>query len=159
MALVLTKMPTANAGMLIRKPALEVYEAFIDPKITTKFWFTRSTGQLEVGTRLRWDWEMYGVSSTIEVKLLDPGKHILLEGGIDSQPSTVEWVFTPHTTKATYVKITNYGFTGDGDSVCAQVKGSEAGFSLVLAGLKAYLEYGINLNLIADRFPERMVGT
>jgi hypothetical protein len=33
----LTREPIAKAGMLIRKPAAEVYE---DPNITTKFWFT-----------------------------------------------------------------------------------------------------------------------
>jgi|MudIll2142460700_1097286.scaffolds.fasta_scaffold1296355_1 hypothetical protein len=31
---------------------------------------------------------------------------------------------------------------------------SENGFSLVLASLKAYLEFGIELNLIADRHPD-----
>lgn len=28
--------------MLIRKPAELVYEALVDPTITTRFWFTRS---------------------------------------------------------------------------------------------------------------------
>jgi hypothetical protein len=31
---------------------------------------------------------------------------------------------------------------------------SEDGFSLVLASLKAYLELGVELNLIADRHPD-----
>jgi len=35
--------------------------------------------------------------------------------------------------------------------------GSAAGFELVLAGLKAYLEHGIELNLIADRFSDLLV--
>jgi uncharacterized protein YndB with AHSA1/START domain len=45
----ITKIPTANAGMLIRKSADVVYEAFVNPTITTKFWFTKSGGRLEVG--------------------------------------------------------------------------------------------------------------
>ncbi len=33
---------TAKTEMLIRKPIQEVFEAFINPEITTKFWFTHS---------------------------------------------------------------------------------------------------------------------
>ncbi len=35
--------------------------------------------------------------------------------------------------------------------------GSTAGFTMVLAGLKAWLEHNINLNLIADRFADALV--
>ena len=38
----LSKVPIAKAEMLIRKPVAEVFEAFINPEITTKFWFTKS---------------------------------------------------------------------------------------------------------------------
>jgi hypothetical protein len=33
------------------------------------------------------------------------------------------------------------------------VRDSTEGFTIVLAGLKAWLEFGIRLNLVADRFP------
>lgn len=33
--------------MLIRKPVKEVFEAIINPEITTKFWFTGSNGRLD----------------------------------------------------------------------------------------------------------------
>jgi uncharacterized protein YndB with AHSA1/START domain len=45
----LTRTPVAKAEMLIRKPVAEVFEAFIDPAITTKFWFTKGSGRLEPG--------------------------------------------------------------------------------------------------------------
>ena len=157
MPLQLTKIPNARAGMLIRKPADEVYEAFVDPHITTRFWFTKSSGRLEVGKRLRWEWEMYGASTTLEVKMLEPGKSILIEWGLEDRATSVEWTFTPRGNNTTFVDITNYGFTGDGDTVVDQAMDSSAGFGLVLAGLKAYLEYGIILNLITDRFPDQVV--
>jgi uncharacterized protein YndB with AHSA1/START domain len=37
------KTPTAveaGAGMLIRKPVAEVFEAIVDPAITSRFWFS-----------------------------------------------------------------------------------------------------------------------
>ena len=40
----LTRVPIAETGMLIRKPVAEVFEAIVNPEITTKFWFTRSSG-------------------------------------------------------------------------------------------------------------------
>jgi hypothetical protein len=66
----------------------------------------------------------------------------------------VEWLFTPHTDDTTFVSITESGFSGDGDSLVQQVTASTQGFTLVLAGLKALLEYDIRLNLVADRYPK-----
>ena len=87
----LRQVPAAKTGMLIRRPAADVFEAFVNPDITTKFWFTRSSGRLEAG---------------------------------------------------------------NGDELVTQVTNSTQGFSLLLAGLRAFLEHGIRLNLVADRFPK-----
>jgi hypothetical protein len=40
----LTQAPVAKAEMLIRKRMAEVFAAFVDPEITTGFWFTKSSG-------------------------------------------------------------------------------------------------------------------
>jgi uncharacterized protein YndB with AHSA1/START domain len=157
MDLHMTTIPVGTAGMLIRKPANEVYEAFVNPAITTKFWFTRSSGKLEAGKYIRWDWEMYGVSTMVDVKELVAGKRILVVWDIEKDPTRVEWNFSAITPDTTYVSITNSGFIGDGDKVVEQAIGSSAGFELVLAGLKAWLEHGIKLNLIEDRHPDNLM--
>jgi uncharacterized protein YndB with AHSA1/START domain len=54
-ALHLTHIPTVNVGMLIRRPPDEVFQAFVDPAITTKFWFTKSSGTMTPGAVLQWD--------------------------------------------------------------------------------------------------------
>ena len=41
----LTHIPAMKTGILIRRPAAEVFEAFVNPEITTQFWFTRSSEQ------------------------------------------------------------------------------------------------------------------
>lgn len=46
----LAAAPIAKAEMLIRKPAAEVFAAFVDPAITANFWFTKGSGRLEPGT-------------------------------------------------------------------------------------------------------------
>lgn len=45
----LTRVPDMKTGMLIRKPSAEVFNALVDPAITTKIWFTKSSGKLEAG--------------------------------------------------------------------------------------------------------------
>ena len=150
----LTKVPIAKAEMLIRKPAAEVFAAFVDPEITKRFWFTRSTGRLEVGKHLTWTWEMYNHSVSVEVKAIELNKRILIDWGNYGEMTTVEWVFTPHEQNSTYVTITNSGFKGDGDKIVSDALDSKGGFTWVLAGLKALLEHNIELNAIADAFPE-----
>jgi uncharacterized protein YndB with AHSA1/START domain len=150
----LTQVPVTSTGMLIRKTVAEVYEAFVNPNITTKFWFTKSSERLVAGKQVQWDWEMYGISVPVTVKVIEPNNRILIEWPGYSGLTTVEWTFSPQQDGATFVNITESGFTGDGDELVKQVTGSTQGFSLVLAGLKALLEHNISLNLVADRYPK-----
>lgn len=48
----LTQVPVTRTGMLIRKPAADVFQAFVDPAITTKFWFTHGSGRIETGKQV-----------------------------------------------------------------------------------------------------------
>jgi uncharacterized protein YndB with AHSA1/START domain len=150
----LTEVPVVKTGMLIRKPVADVFEAFVNPDITTRFWFTKGSGRLEAGKQVQWDWEMYGISIPVTVKAVEPGKRILIEWPGQSGPTTVEWLFTSLEDGSTFVSITNSGLAGDGDELVRQAADSTQGFTLVLAGLKALLEHGVRLNLVADRYPK-----
>lgn len=149
----LTEVPVAKTAMLIRKPAAEVFEAFIDPAITTKFWFTKSSGRLEVGRQVRWDWEMYDSSIQVTAKVIEPHRRLVIEWPGYSGTTTVEWLFVPQKSGGTFVGITESGFTGSGDDLVKYVTNSSQGFTWTLAGLKALLEHNVQLNLVADRFP------
>jgi uncharacterized protein YndB with AHSA1/START domain len=149
----LTQAPVATAEMLIRRPPSEVFQAFIDPTITRRFWFTKSTGHLEPGKHVTWTWEMYDVSIDVDVKEIE-NLRIIIEWGNYGAMTTVEWRFEPYEENSTYVTITNSGFQGDGDKVVRDALDSKGGFTWVLAGLKALLEHGIELNAIADAFPK-----
>ena len=150
----LTQVPVSKTGMLIRKPVAEVFEAFVDPEVTTKFWFTKSSGRLEAGKQVQWEWEIYNISIPVTAKVIEHDKRILIEWPGYSGPTTVEWIFAPYEDGGTFVSITEAGFTGDGDELVKQVTGSTQGFTLVLAGLKALLEHNVRLNLVADRYPK-----
>jgi len=147
--------PIAETGILIRKPIAEVFDAIVDPEKITKFWFTKSSGRIEEGKTVQWDWEMYNVHAHVKALTVEANKKIVMDWGSDAAGYTrIEWVFTPYENDYTFLNVTNSGFKGTGDEVVKQALGSTGGFTWVLAGLKAYLEYGIQLNLVADRFPK-----
>lgn len=144
--------PVVKTQMLIRKPVKNAFEAFINPAITTKFWFTKSTGKLEADKEVRWDWEIYGVSAHVQVKAIEPQRRILIEW--NDPPVPVEWLFTARSDGTTLLSISTWGFHGSDDEIVKQALDSMGGFSFVLAALKALLEHNVALNLVADHYPD-----
>jgi uncharacterized protein YndB with AHSA1/START domain len=147
--------PVATAGMLIRRPAAEVFEAFADPAVTTRFWFTDATGRLDPGATVTWTWAMYGASTEAVVKAIEPGRRILIIWDNRSTPTEVEWLFEARG-EHTWVTVENRGFTDDAEGV-ARALDSTGGFALVLAGAKVWLEHGIQPGFVADRHPDHHV--
>jgi len=145
------KIPAVEAQMMIRKPVALVFQAFIDPQVTSKFWFTKSSGQLETGKKVTWEWEMYNAATDVHVKDIVPEKKISIEW--DEPATTVDFEFTALGENTTYVLIRNYGFSQTGNDLIEAVINNTGGFTTVLDGLKAYLEHGIELNLVKDKFP------
>lgn len=86
--------------MLVRRPVSDVFEAIVDPAITSHFWFSNGSGR--------------------------------------------------------FVEVEETGWTGTGDELLKFVCESTGGFTWTLAGMKAYLEHGLELDLVADRFPKNL---
>ena len=141
----------SEAKMLIRKPSSEVFEAMVNPEITKNFWFTKSSGKLEVNKSVTWEWEMYQVSAVVNVIAIVKNEKIKFEW--NNPARTVEFQFESMSDNSTYVSVKEYGYTETGDELLAIIRDSTGGFTTVLDGMKAFLEHGINLNLIADKFP------
>ena len=149
--------PVVRAQMLIRRPAAEVFEALVDPAVTSRFWFSKGSARLEAGKRVRWEWEMYGASAEVEVKAVEENRRILIEWNGPDHPTPVEWTLEPRGEDRTFVTVRNWGFHGDADAVVAAALDSAGGFTFLLAGLKAFLEHGVELNLVEDHAPDALV--
>jgi uncharacterized protein YndB with AHSA1/START domain len=149
-----SRIPITETGMLIRKPAADVFEALVNPEITTQFWFTRSSGRLVAGQPVRWEWEMYNVSIQVTPTVIEPNRRIVIEWTGYSGITVVEWTLVSLKDATTFVKVTESGFTGNGDQLVKYVADSTQGFALMLAGLKAFLEHEVRLNLVGDRYPK-----
>ena len=150
----LTQIPSVEVGMLVRRPPADVFQALVDPDITTRFWFTKSNGKVVSGASLQWDWEMYGVSAKVSVKDVDENRRIVFDWGDYEETTTVEFRFVPLGDDATYLHVTETGLSGDGDALVARVAGSTGGFTIALCALKALLEHDVVLTVVRDRFPK-----
>ena len=137
--------------MLIWKPVAEVFQAFIDPAITTNFWFSKSSGKLEAGKTITWEWEMHNSSALINVEEIIENNLVKIDWG-DPIPK-VEISFKSYGDHATLVVIKNYSEELTVGTLTHDIIDSTSNFTSVLAGLKAYLEHNIKLNLIEDKFP------
>jgi uncharacterized protein YndB with AHSA1/START domain len=148
-------MPKVEVSTLIRRPPAEAFAAFVDPAVTTRFWFTKSSGPLAPGATVRWEWEMYGVADTVLVKEFEaPERFVLAMGG--GEGLTVEFRFTPRE-EGTVVAVTESGFSGTADEALAYVAGSTGGYTTALCAAKALLEHGIELGAVRDKFPDNWV--
>jgi uncharacterized protein YndB with AHSA1/START domain len=144
--------------MLIRRSPNDVFEALADPSITTRFWYTKSTGRMAEGAELTWEWEMYGASARVQVREIQASQCIRFcwDTYSPSHLTTVEFRFLPYENDTTYLRITETGFTGDADTQVNQALDSTAGFTFLLSSLKASLEHDITLRVTMDAHPPRL---
>jgi len=147
-------MLSAKTEMLIRRPVEQVFDAFMDPAVTSKFWFSRGSARLALGKAVQWDWEMYGFSTSATATAVEPNRRIVVEWTGGGSTTTIEWTFRARPDGTTYVTIANYGFAGGTEEAAKQAIASTEGFTFVLAGAKAWLEHGLQLNLVRDKFPD-----
>jgi uncharacterized protein YndB with AHSA1/START domain len=150
----LTEVPSVRVGMLIHAEPARVFEAIVDPRITSKVWYTKSTGRMVEGAALRWTWEMYGVSSDVQVQEVEPERRVRFtwSGYRPENPSTVEFLLTAFE-ESTYLTITETGFTGTPDELVRFAVDSTGGFTFLISALKALLEHDIALSLVGDAHP------
>lgn len=153
----LAPQPAAKASMLIRKPVSAVFEAFIDPDITSQFWFSRGSGRLDSGKPVTWYWDDYNVSAEVSAHAIIKDKLIFFTWpGPGDVITTVELAFSPRGNDATFVSVEEKGWSAGDRKVVELVVGQTEGWTLVLSGLKAWLEYGIRLNVVADHNPDAL---
>ena len=149
--------PVAEAHLLVRRPVAEVFEALVDPAITSRFWFSKGSGRLDANQHVRWEWEMYGASADVVVVAVVPNERILVTWGGADHRTSVEWTFAPMGDDRTLVTVKNWGFSGDDDARVAAALDAKGGFTLHLAGLKVFLEHGIEPRFVIDHHPAAVV--
>ena len=71
----------SETQMLMRRSVNIVFNAFVDPLITTKFWFSQSSGYLEKGAMVDWTWDKYQITHSTHVLQVVENELICIEWG------------------------------------------------------------------------------
>lgn len=143
-------------SLAIKKSVSDVFQAFINPEHTTKFWFSASTGKLVPGEKVTWKWDWYDVSVEVDVVEIIDNEKIYFKWTGGNKTTHVDFTFHTINTDLTFLVITQFGFSGTEDELIKTLLDANGGFTLVAAGAKAYLEHGIQINLIEDKFPSEV---
>jgi uncharacterized protein YndB with AHSA1/START domain len=139
---------TASSEQLVRKPAREVFAAFVEPWLLVQFWLATASGPLELGRKVHWEFMVQGAADDIEVLALEPDRRIRVRW---SDGTETEWTFTAYGDDETIVRIEQSGFTGEPHEIAAAALEATQGYAIVLCGLKVLLEGERSVRLVADK--------
>ena len=132
---------TAKASLQIQKPVEEVFEAVVDPQKITGYFITESSGRMEAGKELQWEFGDF--PGKFPVKVLEV-KIDRLVSFVWDEDTVVNISFEGQRDGTTVVHITE-GEKELSEGNLSWLIGNTFGWGNFLDCLKAYLEYGINL--------------
>ena len=148
-------MPTvARATMLIRSPALLVFNAFVQPALLKKFWLKQASGTLGAGAKVDWEFRVPGATETVEVTRFVEGEQISF---VFSDGKTVAIRFHAKGRSSTAVEVQVKGFKGR--KAVSEAVSTTEGFAIVLCDLKSLLETGKSGGMVRDKATLIAAGT
>ncbi len=133
----------------IRKPVAEVFDAVVDPKKLTGYFISASSGPLAPGQTVMWKFSEVADEFPVVVHEIVKNERITFDwpaadGGRAASATHVEMVFKPIDAANTMVQITESGWAESPAGIKSS-QGNAGGRMHMMACLKGYLEYGINL--------------
>jgi len=141
--------PVVDVDLLIRKPSIEVYQAFAEPDRIRRFWLASSSGRLVSGATVSWQFKVAAARTDVLVIEAAPGALLDLRWD-DGQPLRLTFDDRGGASTLVGVHLTDF----PGDNPAADAIEATSGFTLVLASLKMWLEHGIEGDLMYDKFPD-----
>lgn len=131
--------------MRIRKPASEVFEAFVDPAKIGRFWFSSSSARWEPGKTITLRYDEYGAQGDIRIEDIEANRKIVFRWGSEGEGHAVTIALEPANDGGTIVAVNEEGFEANGEEGIRSMLDNKEGWVYMLACLKGYLEYGADL--------------
>jgi uncharacterized protein YndB with AHSA1/START domain len=130
----------------IRKPAAEIFDAVVDSKKLTAYFVQTASGPLTPGASVMWKFAEVPQEIPVVVREVVKDERIVFEwpAATGEGNTRVEMAFKPLDPKNTMVQITESGWASDEAGLAAS-HGNAGGWMHMMACLKAWLEYGVNL--------------
>lgn len=127
----------------ILKPVNEVFDAVVDPKKMSNYFISNASGPIKPG-KVEWEFADVNAKVSIEVLEVEEDRRIVLESSALGPLLRTSIQFAPDGPNASTVTVTESSFPLTEDGVRLAL-GQNAGWTHTLCGLKAYLQFGINL--------------
>jgi uncharacterized protein YndB with AHSA1/START domain len=128
----------------IRKQSAEVFAAVVDPQTLTGYFVHSASGPLAEGATVMWSFAEAPNPFPVTVIEVIENERIVFEWPAADYNTRVEMTFAPLDGDATMVRVAESGWRDD-EKGRELSYGNAGGWMHMLACLKAYLEYGINL--------------
>jgi uncharacterized protein YndB with AHSA1/START domain len=130
----------------IRKPVAEVFDGVVNPKKLSGYFVQRASGPLVAGATVRWKFPEFPDEFDVVVREVVKDERIVFTwpAAHGDYQTRVEMAFKPLDDGSTMVQIGESGWKDD-EKGRESAYGNAGGWMHMLACLKAYLEYGINL--------------
>jgi uncharacterized protein YndB with AHSA1/START domain len=133
-----------KTAIQILKPVNEVFEAIVDPIKMSNYFISKSSGRMETGKQIMWQFPEFELEFPIRVGKITKDKYISYFWDLEGSELFVEMTLTSKGAGSTLVTVNEKGRNND-EAGIKWLKGNTEGWANFLASLKAYLEYGINL--------------
>ncbi len=134
-----------RTSLKIQKPLREVFEAIVDPVKMSNYFISKSTGRIEEGKTLTWQFPEFEMQFPVRVDKVERDKYIswFWSNPADKVETKVEMTLKPMR-DGVFVTVTEKSRDNDEGGI-KWLAGNAAGWANFLACLKAWLEYGVNL--------------
>jgi uncharacterized protein YndB with AHSA1/START domain len=136
----------AHVEMLIRSPALTVFDAFAQPRWLKKYWLQSASAPLSAGATVEWAFKVPGATETVHVTDFTPGERLSFRW---SDGKVVSIVLQQRGRSATVVDVQVSGFKGR--KATSEAISATEGFAVVLCDLKCLLETGRSGGMVRDK--------
>lgn len=131
-----------NTKLKIAKPANEVFEALVDPKLMANYWFSSGSGRLEQGKTITWRYEEYNAEVELTVLEIQENKKIVFNWGPPGEEHVVTISLNELDSTTTVIEVNEKGWNESDDDLINNLLGNKEGWVYMLTCLKGYLENG-----------------
>jgi uncharacterized protein YndB with AHSA1/START domain len=133
-----------KTSLKIQKPLREVFEAIVDPVKMSNYFISKSTGRIEEGKTLTWQFPEFEMEFPVRIDKVEKDKYISWYWDAEDKVETKVEITLKPMSDGVFVAVTEKSRDND-EAGIKWLVGNTAGWANFLACLKAYLEYGINL--------------
>ncbi len=134
-----------KTALQILKPVSEVFEAIVEPEKMSRYFISKSTGKIEAGKTLHWEFPEFEGSFPVKIDQVEKDKYISYNWeGYEGFETLVEIELEAREKDSTLVTITEKSLPNN-EAGITWLSRNTGGWANFLACLKAYIEYDVEL--------------